>query len=119
MLPESPTLLIAAGIILVIVGIIGGGLKVKEISIPAMGKFARTAGLLIGMMLVILGMAMEEPATDDHHEDGHTDDQEQYDDPDTEDYDTYEDNEGDGEYDDDYDVEDGTDEDYEDDEDNH
>ncbi len=119
MLPESPTLLIAAGIILVIVGIIGGGLKVKEISIPAMGKFARTAGLLIGMMLVILGMAMEEPATDDHHEDGHTDDQEQYEDSDEEDYDTYEDNESDEEYDDNHDMEDGTDEDYEDDEDNH
>jgi hypothetical protein len=116
MLPDSPTLLIAAGIILVIVGVIGGGLKVKEISIPAMGKFARTAGLLIGMMLVVLGMAMEEPATDDHHEDDHTDDQEQYD----EDYDSHEDYESDDEdYDDNHDEEDETDEDYEDDEGNH
>ncbi len=93
MIPETPTLLIVAGLILVLVGIIGGGLKVKEISIPAMGTFARTAGLVVGLVLLVLGIGLEpdgnaHPAEEDSY----------YAPEDT----SYMDEDGPGDYEDDY-----------------
>lgn len=55
---EPQMLLLLAGLALVIVGIIGGGLKVKEISVPQIGKIARTAALVIGIVLVLMSVTM-------------------------------------------------------------
>ncbi|MFQ5674851.1 MAG: hypothetical protein ACE5G1_03055 [bacterium] len=53
---ETQTLLLVAGLALVIVGIVGGGLKVKEISVPTMGKIARLTALIVGIVLVLMGI---------------------------------------------------------------
>ena len=64
MIPDSPTLVIIAGLLLIIIGIIGGGLKIKEISVPTIGKIARTGAFVVGFVLLIFGMVMHEPESD-------------------------------------------------------
>jgi len=53
---SSETLIVVAGLALIVIGLVGGGLKVKEITIPPIGKVARTAALLIGFVLMMIGL---------------------------------------------------------------
>jgi hypothetical protein len=69
MIPESPTLLIIAGLVLIIVGIIVGRLKIEEISVPNIGKIARSGALIFGLFLLVFGIVLEEPGNGDTYYD--------------------------------------------------
>ncbi len=51
---DPDTLLLIGGLVLVIIGVIGGGLKVKEIAVPKIGKVAQVIAVLIGLCLVLM-----------------------------------------------------------------
>ena len=50
---ETATILVILGAILLIVGLIGGGLEVKEIRIPKVHTFPRVLATIIGLGLII------------------------------------------------------------------
>lgn len=59
---DPETLLLIAGLALVIVSVIGGGFQVKEISVPKIGRMARVIAVLLGMLLVLMSVrSIEEP----------------------------------------------------------
>lgn len=53
---EIQTISFIVGVILIVVGIFGGGIEIKEIKIPRVGRFARTMSSLIGMLFIVLGL---------------------------------------------------------------
>jgi hypothetical protein len=58
----SPTLLLfGAGSLLLVAGLLGGGLEMRELKIPRVGRFARVLATGAGAMCILLGIGMSTP----------------------------------------------------------
>lgn len=63
MTTDHNTIFLICGIAFIFLGIIGGGLKIKEISIPKLNNFARVAGIVVGVALIGLSQfAIKDPS---------------------------------------------------------
>jgi hypothetical protein len=58
----SPTLLLfGVGGLLLVAGLLGGGLEMRELKIPRVGRFARVLATGAGAVCILLGIAMSTP----------------------------------------------------------
>jgi hypothetical protein len=60
---------IIVGAILLLIGLIGGGIEIKDMKVPKIGKFARIGIVFFGVILLLLGLVFSVYA-DDHHRTG-------------------------------------------------
>lgn len=52
MTTDPNTIFLITGLAFIFLGIIGGGLRIKEISIPRLNKYARITGVIVGAILI-------------------------------------------------------------------
>ena len=66
---STHTILIALGSILALAGIIGGGLSLKEITIPSINRFTRIISFIFGVIFIIGGIYVEKKWDNINHPD--------------------------------------------------
>src|SRR5579872_6615116 len=62
MIPPGDVVVLLFGGFLVLIAIVGGGLEVKEVKIPPLGKGARLLAAIAGVILILIGVGMRQEA---------------------------------------------------------
>src|SRR5437879_8972905 len=55
---NSGTVLAIIGVVVILVGCIGGGIRIKEIEIPKFNRTPRVAIILLGVIIFIIGICI-------------------------------------------------------------
>lgn len=56
---QTHTILIISGTLLLLAGVIGGGLSLKEIKLPSLDKYSRALASFVGISLIVAGIYIE------------------------------------------------------------
>ena len=64
---QTHTIMIITGTLLLLAGVIGGGLSLKEIKLPSLDKYSRVLACIVGIPLIVAGIYIEshDPNSDD------------------------------------------------------
>lgn len=55
-------LVLCFGGLAILIGLVGGGFTIKGLAVPKVASVARTFSVVVGLLLILVGVAMEDPA---------------------------------------------------------
>ncbi len=61
---QTHTILIILGAVLLVTGVVGGGLTLKEIKLPSLDKFSRSLAGVVGVVFIVVGVYIEKGTGD-------------------------------------------------------
>ena len=61
---QTHTILIILGAVLLVAGVVGGGLTLKEIKLPSLDKFSRSLAGVVGVVFIVVGVYIEKGTGD-------------------------------------------------------